>query len=111
MELLEHLQIDACWLYGHSMGGSIAIEVAALIPQCINALAVSEPNFHAGGGAFSRVIAAEEEAEFVTCGYATLLGQEKTPWAGSLQSNASTGGVARCEKARWTVLNHLDGAV
>lgn len=89
VELLEHLQIDACWLYGHSMGGSIAIEVSALIPQRINALAVSEPNFHAGGGAFSRVIAAEEEAEFVTCGYATLLGQEKTPWAGSLQSNAS----------------------
>lgn len=28
-ELLTHLHIDDCYLYGHSMGGSIAIEAAA----------------------------------------------------------------------------------
>ncbi len=88
IELLDHLGLDAFWLYGHSMGGSIAIEVASRIPQRVNALAVSEPNFHAGGGAFSRIIAAQDEADFVTCGYAAMLAQEKTAWAGSLQSSA-----------------------
>lgn len=88
VELLEHLQLRAFWLYGHSMGGSIAIEVAALVPQCVRALAVSEPNFYRGGGMFSRKISAQDEAEFVTCGYAAMLGREKSAWAGSLQSNA-----------------------
>ena len=27
-ELIDHLKLDAFWLYGHSMGGSIAIETA-----------------------------------------------------------------------------------
>ncbi|WP_312686482.1 alpha/beta hydrolase [Kosakonia sp.] len=88
VELLDHLQLTALWLYGHSMGGSIAIEVAAMIPERVRALAVSEPNFYRGGGAFSREIAAQAEADFVTCGYAVMLAKEKTPWAGSLQSDA-----------------------
>lgn len=28
-ELIDHLKLDSFWLYGHSMGGSIAIETAA----------------------------------------------------------------------------------
>ncbi len=30
-ELMDHLKLDAFWLYGHSMGGSIAIEAAGLL--------------------------------------------------------------------------------
>lgn len=88
VELLDELNLQAFWLYGHSMGGSIAIEVAAQIPQRVNGLVVSEPNFYAGGGQFSRIIASQHEADFITCGYASMLAQEKTAWAGSLQSNA-----------------------
>lgn len=76
-------------LYGHSMGGSIAIEVASLLPSRVQRLAVSEPNFYSGGGMFSREIVRLSEAEFVEHGYSTLLREEQSPWAASLQSNAA----------------------
>jgi len=44
VELLTHLILDAFWLYGHSMGGSIAIETATLIQHRLRGLIVSEPN-------------------------------------------------------------------
>ncbi|POP46033.1 alpha/beta hydrolase [Superficieibacter electus] len=88
VELLESLNLQHFYLYGHSMGGSIAIEVATLMTDRLLALAVSEPNFSAGGGMFSRQIAAQAEEAFVHDGYAALLAAEDSPWAGSLQSNA-----------------------
>ncbi|HDR2622895.1 TPA: alpha/beta hydrolase [Enterobacter chuandaensis] len=88
-ELIDHLQLDAFWLYGHSMGGSIAIETAGLLAPRVKGLMVSEPNFHAGGGMFSRSIAAQTEHQFVAQGYHDMLREETTAWAGCLQSNAS----------------------
>lgn len=88
IELLNHLAITSFWLYGHSMGGSIAIETSALAGSRLLGLMVSEPNFHAGGGTFSRDITARTEADFVTQGYQTMLDAETSPWKGSLQSNA-----------------------
>ncbi|MFY9996313.1 MAG: alpha/beta hydrolase [Leclercia sp.] len=88
LELLDHLAIPAFWLYGHSMGGSIAIEAAALAGRRLRGLIVSEPNFHAGGGAFSRDIAAQTEDEFVDAGYLAMLEAETSNWKGCLQSNA-----------------------
>lgn len=88
IELLNHLAISSFWLYGHSMGGSIAIETAELAGNRLLGLIVSEPNFHAGGGAFSRNIAAQTEEDFVTTGYQGMLEAETSSWKGSLQSNA-----------------------
>lgn len=88
-ELVEHLGLHRFYLYGHSMGGSIAIEVAALMPAKIAGLIVSEPNFQAGGGMFSRSIAEQDESTFVRQGYDALLAAEQSPWRGSLLSNAS----------------------
>ena len=87
-ELIDHLKLDAFWLYGHSMGGSIAIETAGLLATRVKGLMVSEPNFHSGGGMFSRSIAAQTEQQFLTQGYDAMLSAEKTAWAGCLQSNA-----------------------
>lgn len=47
-ELMDHLKLDAFWLYGHSMGGSIAIEAAGLLASRVKGLMVSEPNFMPG---------------------------------------------------------------
>ena len=88
IELLNHLAISSFWLYGHSMGGSIAIETAELAGNRLLGLIVSEPNFHAGGGAFSRNIAAQTEEDFVSTGYQAMLEAETSSWKGSLQSNA-----------------------
>lgn len=88
-EFLMHLQIDDLYLYGHSMGGSIAIEATEILGPRVRLLAVSEPNFYPGGGMFSREIAAQTEAEFTSTGYAQLLAAETTPWRGCLQNTAS----------------------
>ncbi len=44
-------------------------------------LLVSEPNLFAGGGEYSRRIAAQSESAFVADGYARLLAEERSPWA------------------------------
>ncbi|WP_016947051.1 alpha/beta hydrolase, partial [Klebsiella pneumoniae] len=51
-------------------------------------LLVSEPNLFAGGGEYSRRIAAQSESAFVADGYARLLAEERSPWAGCLQNSA-----------------------
>ncbi len=43
-------------------------------------LLVSEPNLFAGGGEYSRRIAAQSETAFVADGYARLLAEERSPW-------------------------------
>jgi hypothetical protein len=70
------------------MGGSIAIEAAELLGRRVQALLVSEPNLYAGGGMYSRAIAAQPEAGFVARGFADLLAAETSPWAGCLQNSA-----------------------
>lgn len=88
IELLDHLAITSFWLYGHSMGGSIAIEAAELADSRLLGLIVSEPNFHSGGGTFSRGIAARTEEDFVRNGYQAMLEAETSPWKGCLQNTA-----------------------
>ncbi|PWV83577.1 alpha/beta hydrolase family protein [Pantoea ananatis] len=47
-ELVRHLGLNKCFIYGHSMGGSISIEAAGLITDRLEGLVVSEPNFRPG---------------------------------------------------------------
>lgn len=60
-QVLNHLRLQRFALYGHSMGGSIAIEAAGLLAERVTTLLVSEPNLFAGGGEYSRRIAAQAE--------------------------------------------------
>lgn len=106
VELLNHLGLDSLWLYGHSMG-SIAIETATLLTSRVKGLIVSEPNFHAGGGMFSRAIAAQTEQHFLAQGYDDMLRAETSPWAGSLQSNAP--GPSGAAQQAWSRALNLTG--
>ncbi len=87
-QFLSHLRLQRFALFGHSMGGSIAIEAAGLLGERVTTLLVSEPNLFAGGGEYSRRIAAQSESAFVADGYARLLAEERSPWAGCLQNSA-----------------------
>lgn len=49
-QFLSHLRLQRFALFGHSMGGSIAIEAAGLLGERVTTLLVSEPNLFAGGG-------------------------------------------------------------
>jgi pimeloyl-ACP methyl ester carboxylesterase len=88
VEILDSLGIQRCCVYGHSMGGSIAIEVAEQMGDRVSVLAVSEPNFHHGGGVYSRQVVAEPEAHFVTEVFGRIRDKETTPWRGCLQNTA-----------------------
>lgn len=89
-QFLSHLRLQRFALFGHSMGGSIAIEAAGLLGERVTTLLVSEPNLFAGGGEYSRRIAAQSESAFVADGYAGLLAEalavgglftKQRPWA------------------------------
>jgi len=71
--LLDHLHIANCTVIGHSMGGSVAITLAGHRPDLVARILLAEANLDAGGGAFSRSIAAATEDEFVQHGYDRLL--------------------------------------
>lgn len=70
LDLLDGLALPEVDLFGHSMGGAVAISVAGLQPERIRRLVLAEPNLDNGGGMFSRAIAAYTEADYVTYGHA-----------------------------------------
>ena len=64
-EFVEYLGLHEVDLYGHSMGGTVAIETAALLKDRVRNLVLSEANLDSGGGEFSRDIARVPENTYV----------------------------------------------
>ena len=52
-KLIRHLELDHVGLYGHSAGGSIALEVAHALPDAVDVVVLGEGHLDAKGGAFS----------------------------------------------------------
>lgn len=92
VDLLNALDLPEADLFGHSMGGTIAIVIASLQPDCIRRLVLAEPNLDAGGGVFSCAIAAQSESDYVAQGHAETIRSATTEgnhvWAGSMASSA-----------------------
>ena len=90
--LLEHLGHEVIDLYGHSMGGAVAVELAGLKPGRIRRFVASEPALDPGGGDYIRWAAAQTEAEYVAQGHATgvreALAAGNPVWAGSLAASS-----------------------
>jgi pimeloyl-ACP methyl ester carboxylesterase len=85
---LDGLALGPVDLYGHSMGGSIAIALAAGHPRLVARLVVSEPNLEPGGGLFSGPIAHQAEADYLARGHAETVRRTREQgdlaWSGSL---------------------------
>lgn len=87
---VEERRTDQIDIYGHSMGGSIAIEVADLLGARVRHLMLSEANLDSGGGEFSRPIAALEETDYINGGHlrtivdAQAAGDEE--WAATMRA-------------------------
>lgn len=77
--VLEHERLTGVELIGHSMGGAIAIQLAAARPDLVARLVVAEPNLYSGGGLLSRQVAAETEEAFVRDGFARLVARQDRP--------------------------------
>ncbi|WP_199181064.1 alpha/beta fold hydrolase [Chromobacterium alticapitis] len=68
---IEHLDLLEFDLFAHSMGGSIAIELATLMPARIRNLVSAGPNLDSGGGTYSRSLASWSEQDYVATGHHT----------------------------------------
>lgn len=93
VEAIELLGITECYLYGHSMGGTVAIMAAGRAPSRVKGLILSEPNLDAGGGVFSSTIAAQSEADYVAAGHAKAIRAASLSgnavWAGSMAASSA----------------------
>jgi pimeloyl-ACP methyl ester carboxylesterase len=90
--LLDALNLQQVRLVGHSLGGSVAIALAARRPDLVCALVLAEPNLDPGVGTFSRAVASFTEGEFARTGHADVVLQ--------LLSQARAGDVNAAEFAR-----------
>lgn len=95
VSLLRSLGTGACVLIGHSMGGSIAVLVAAVAPDVVGRLVIAEGNLDPGPGVVSGPITSMSETEFVVHGHAKLIEQVRNAgfpdYAGTLQAAAPAG--------------------
>jgi pimeloyl-ACP methyl ester carboxylesterase len=72
-QLLDELKLRNCHVIGHSLGGSVAIILAAMRPDLVAGFVVSEPNLEPRDATGGAAIAALSEADFVATGYAAFV--------------------------------------
>ena len=79
-------------IFGHSMGGAVAITLATLLGPKADTIILTEPNLEPGGGIFSTKIAEMSEEDYVARGHATTVENARaagnTIWAASLAISA-----------------------
>lgn len=71
--LIDALGLTDCGLVGHSMGGAVAVYVAAARPSIVSLLIMAEGNTGPSG---ETVLGGQTEEEFVGHGFADLLGAQ-----------------------------------
>jgi pimeloyl-ACP methyl ester carboxylesterase len=71
--LLDELNLKGCNMIGYSMGGAVAITLAALRPDHVSRLVLMEANLDPGGGLASKSIAEQTEEAFCTHGFQAFI--------------------------------------
>jgi len=99
--LLDHLALRRCHVIGHSMGGSIAIALAAARPDLVRGLVVAECNFDPEDATFSQMIVdqAPSEEAYVASGHAAVIAQAEE-WAAAEPAFGSFPGTLRAADPR-----------
>ena len=81
------LDVNRFVLFGHSLGGSVALSLADRCRDRLARIVLSEANLDSGGGVFSRSIAAYAESDFLERGFHEIIAQNRQAsnetWAAS----------------------------
>lgn len=89
VELVRALGMRRLAVYGHSMSGAVAIEVARRLSDRVTRLILSEPNLDPGGGKVSCAVANQSLSRYVRVGQSALARaarrQGLTVWAATLE--------------------------
>lgn len=87
-EFINYLNMDAFFIYGHSMGGAIAVVLASRLENKLKGLILSEANLDPGGGLFSKQIASYSEHDYIKYGHKHVIKESKNElnnnWATTL---------------------------
>ena len=99
--VLDHLALRQCHVVGHSMGGSIAIALAATRPDLVSGMVVAEGNFDPEDATFSQMIVDHNpsEQDYVASGHADLIVQAEA-WAAAEPGLGSFPGTLRAADPR-----------
>lgn len=88
VDFIASLGLEKLILFGHSMGGAVVLSLAARCPECLAGVIISEGNLDAGGGFFSRQVAAYAEEDYVAAGHQKMMADSRregnTQWAASM---------------------------
>jgi pimeloyl-ACP methyl ester carboxylesterase len=71
--IIRHLGLSSVFLFGHSMGGAVAVALAAAHPEIVGRLVLAEANLDPGVGGGSKIIAAQAESDYAAGGHAEFL--------------------------------------
>lgn len=86
-EFVASLDVDRFILFGHSLGGSVALSLAERCRDRLARIVLSEANLDSGGGVFSQSIAAYAERDFLDQGFQEMIAQNQQAsnetWAAS----------------------------
>lgn len=92
-ELIEYLKVKKVVLYGHSMGGAIAINLADKLKGKLYSIILSEANLDNGGGFYSKKISNYSFDEFNERGYQNIIEENyangNVMWAKSISVTSS----------------------
>jgi len=78
IRLIEYLEIDRLFLFGHSMGGAVAIDLANSIVDKVAGLIITEGNLDVGGGFYSRKIANQSQDDYKEKGHEKIIRRNKS---------------------------------
>lgn len=87
LDFVASLQVDRFVLFGHSLGGAVALALADRCRDRLAQVVLSEANLDSGGGSFSRAVAAYTEPDFLHRGFQELMSHSRQSsnetWAAS----------------------------
>lgn len=88
LELVDALELNQLIVYGHSLGGAVALSLASLCRDKIERIILSESNLDSGGGFISKIIGAYSLEDFTQSGFRELIEDSRASgndmWAASL---------------------------